>query len=253
MSGSIFGSILKKEMPAEIWIGSSESEEIKRRQESELLWKEGIVVKVHARHDDPLIRCDFAYLRSPSDTEETLESDVCCSRIRIKVGSSDGVPRSIEEARIARLGGEQIQQFEASTEVDENTGFTSWSTVEVRKTTIEHELTKERARNRAKEREEIQKQEDMKKEVETKKMEEARHANADDSALGAYDVWSTTKGGYKGVDISKELKLNANDTAKSLSNGAPVVFKKREAPSSSGGGFKMGRRKNFRRKSTDDE
>ena len=242
-------------MTAEIWIGSSGSDELKKRKDSNALWREGIVTKVNtAKSNNTPTRCDFAYLRSPTDTEETLEMNLCCSRIRIKLGSSEGVPKTLEEARIARLGGERVQQFEASTEVDENTGFTCWSTVEVRKATVDHEATKERSRIRAKEREEAQTLEDMKKEVDIKKMEEARYANADDSALGAYDVWSTTKGGYKGVDISKELKLDVKDTAKSLSNGASVSFKKREAPSRAGSMFMKGnKKKNFRRKSVDDE
>ncbi len=60
-------------------------------------------------------------------------------------------------------------------------------------------------------------------------MEEAKHENADDSALGAYDIWSTSgKGGYKGVKIITNTKMTVNDTAKSLSRGrTDVKFKKR--------------------------
>ncbi len=51
-------------------------------------------------------------------------------------------------------------------------------------------------------------------------MEEAKYANAHDSALGTYDVWSSwtlaVEGktrAYKGVDITKETKVDIADTA----------------------------------------
>jgi hypothetical protein len=58
-------------------------------------------------------------------------------------------------------------------------------------------------------------------------MEEAKVSNADDSALGAFDVWG--KGDYKGIDISKDAVLSFEDTAKKLASGATagkVSFRK---------------------------
>eukprot|EP00957_Ditylum_brightwellii_P161091 12264839-Ditylum_brightwellii.AAC.1 len=73
-------------------------------------------------------------------------------------------------------------------------------------------------------------------------MEEAKHANGDDSALGAYDVWSTSgKGGYKGVNIHGGIEASSSSSAKvggerkevvqagALSKGKGMVaFKKRK-------------------------
>ena len=91
------------------------------------------------------------------------------------------------------------------------------------------------------------------KEIQARKMEEAKYENAHDSALGAYDVWSSANaaGGiegktraYKGVDITKETKLSITDTAKSLSKGmGSVAFKKK----------KIKKKGNARKKSADDD
>jgi WW domain-binding protein 4 len=71
-------------------------------------------------------------------------------------------------------------------------------------------------------------QETQQKETEARRMEEAKFANADDSALGAYDVWG--KGGYKGVDITAaDTAITVEDTAKSLATGkVSVAFKKKK-------------------------
>ena len=59
-------------------------------------------------------------------------------------------------------------------------------------------------------------------------MEEARVDNAEDSALGAYDVWNNGKEGYKGVNIHAMGKMTAADAAgTSLSGGKKVEFKKK--------------------------
>ena len=70
------------------------------------------------------------------------------------------------------------------------------------------------------------------KEIAARKMEEAKAANADDSALGS--IYFAELGrevqGYKGVDISDtgDDKLTIQDTAKSLAAGKTSVgFKKR--------------------------
>ncbi len=75
------------------------------------------------------------------------------------------------------------------------------------------------------------------KEIQARKMEEAKYANAHDSALGAYDIWSLPTSAaegktraYKGVDITKETKVEIADTAKGLSKQlGSVAFKKKSS------------------------
>jgi hypothetical protein len=75
------------------------------------------------------------------------------------------------------------------------------------------------------------------KEIQARKMEEAKYANAHDSALGAYDIWSSLTSAaegktraYKGVDITKETKVEIADTAKDLSKRlGSVAFKKKSS------------------------
>ncbi len=75
------------------------------------------------------------------------------------------------------------------------------------------------------------------KEIQARKMEEAKYANAHDSALGAYNIWSlltsATEGktrAYKGVDIMKETKVEIAVTAKGLSKQlGSVAFKKKSS------------------------
>ncbi len=250
VEGEIFGNIIREGMAVEFWIGSSEKRAVKMLSENISLWKAGLVLKVYKDAKDiEKLSFDVAYLRDPSDKEETVESKALCSRLRLALGRGDGVPSSLEEARLIRQGGESIEQFKMEIEIDDKTGFSTWNTISVRKATMQHEESKERAREWAKRREEAQKEEDTRKEAEVRRMEEAKNANADDSALGAYDVWNSSSG-YKGVDISKEMKLNSSDTAKSLANGAKVAFKKR-INASNGNSFKNVKKKKFRRKTQD--
>mmetsp|Transcript_33442 Transcript_33442/g.48421 ORF Transcript_33442/g.48421 Transcript_33442/m.48421 type:complete len:458 (-) Transcript_33442:1215-2588(-) len=262
LDGSIFGSIVQRDMPAEIWIGPDPPEvsiEARCMEENSPLWKTGIVIKIHrpATVDSAsafVTTFDFAYLRNANDKDETIDFEVECSKIRLVLGGGEGIPGTMEEARLALRGGEHLQKFEDQfdPEIDENTGFSSWAAIAVRKTTVKHEEDKIRARIKARKMEENQAREDAKKESEARMMEEARHANADDSALGAYDVWNSGKGGYKGVKINHELKLDISDTAKSLANGEKVSFKKRQQKGS-GAPFKKNKKKNFRRKTSGDE
>jgi len=249
LEGEIFGNIIREGTAVELWIGSSEKRGVKMLSENIPLWKAGLVLKVYKDAKDiEKLSFDVAYLRDPSDKEETVESKAVCSRLRLALGRGDGVPSSLEEARLIRQGGESIEQFKMEIEIDDKTGFSTWNTVSVRKATVQHEESKERAREWAKRREEAQKEEDTRKEAEVRRMEEAKNANADDSALGAYDVWNSGSG-YKGVDISKEMKLNSSDTAKSLADGAKVAFKKRI--SSNGNSSNNVKKKKFRRKTQD--
>ena len=116
-----------------------------------------------------------------------------------------------------------------SATVDEATGLTGWSTVALKRTTVRQEVKEERGRLREKRKQAIAEKAAKEKEAEGRKMEEAKVANAEDSALGAYDVWGT--GGYKGIDISNtgDSNLTVADLAKSLSTGkTAVAFKKRK-------------------------
>jgi hypothetical protein len=60
-------------------------------------------------------------------------------------------------------------------------------------------------------------------------MEQAKVANADDSALGAFDIWNRTATGYKGVDIhnAHSAVVQVQDLAKKVADG-PVAFKKKK-------------------------
>jgi len=156
---------------------------------------------------------------------------------------------------LALLGGEQIIQVKeedddkkndsnnnnittTSQVVDENTGLSSWSTTTIRKVSSQYERNQEKKRKRQHEKEIAEYKEKKEKELLARKMEEAKYANAHDSALGAYDIVAASSMGgesgrasraYKGVDINKEMKVEVSDTAKSLSKGmGSVAFKKKK-------------------------
>lgn len=242
LDGVVFGDMLEEEMPLEIWTGNLlASAAEKKLPERHGDWKNGIVAAIRTRKqqqqqsvdwEDRLV-VDVAYLREPTDTEETLDRSVPLNRIRIVLGSDDMIPNTLEEARIMAMGGqeEQVlttqQEQQQVEEIDEATGLTAWTTVSVKKTTIHQELKEERERERQKRREAAAAAERMQREADARKMEEAKVANADDSALGAYDVWSRSKEGYKGVDIHGEAKVEVHDFGKKLTDGKTNVgFKK---------------------------
>ena len=230
LEGKSYYPIFEEDMPVEIWTGSSTmSEEYRKTKDVQNLWKAGIVIKVSNTTIDDKEETSFiiAYLKDLNDEDETIEKKVEPSRLRLILGSDDLIPKTIEESRLQLLGGEEVINIDDGlVEIDENTGLTSFKAVTVRKVTVSQEVKEERARLRAKRREDIEKEKSKQKDIEARKMEEAKHANADDSALGAYDVWG--KGGYKGININAEAKLDASDTAKSLSDGKiNVKFKKR--------------------------
>ena len=133
---------------------------------------------------------DVAYLLHPTDEDETLEKSVSPDRIRIILGADESIPNTLEEAWLMVLG-EEVTEIEESMEIDDNTGLSSWGTVQIRKTTAHSEQKEERDRARAKRREEVERAEQDRKEAEARRMEEAKVENADDSVLGAYDVWSS--------------------------------------------------------------
>jgi WW domain-binding protein 4 len=250
LEGSTFYKILEEDMPVQIWTGPVLASLAERRlPEREHQWTNGLVVAMrHSTSNEWGMVVDAAYLQSTSDEEETLETSILPHRIRIKLGADESIPKTIEEARLLAMGGEEIQiKQEQSTETDEATGLSSWNTVSIRRTTVHQELKEERARLRQQRRDAIAREEQQKKELEARKMEEAKVENADDSALGAYDVWSSGKAGYKGIDISKQAQLDIHDTAKSLAKGmGPVEFKK---PAFA----KKGNKTSNRRKTTADD
>lgn len=232
LEGIVFGDLLEEDMPIQLWTGpllASGAE--KRLLERDMHWKDGLVAAVRQRpsattHAERLV-VDVAYLESDTADDETLVKSVPLDRIRMRLGADDSLPDTLEEARLLAMGGEEKQIKVEDQQVDEATGLTSWATVKVKRTTVRQELKEERARLREMRREQALEEERQRKQAEERKMEEAKVANADDSALGAYDVWSRTKDGYKGVDIHAEAKVEVSDMAKKLSDGKEKVgFKK---------------------------
>ena len=254
LDGVVFGDMLEEEMPLQIWTGNLlASAEEKKLPERHTHWRSGIAAAVRQKpsaedYEDRLV-VDVAYLREVTDTEETLDKSVPLNRIRIVLGSDEMIPNTIEEARIMAMGGEEIVNNTGTVtqeEIDEATGLTSWSTVSVKKTTVHQELKEERERLRQKRRETIEASEKAKREADMRKMEEAKVANADDSALGAYDVWSRSKEGYKGIDIHGEAQVDVHDLGKRLSDGNTAVGFKKSS-------FKAKKKKQNRRTTSADD
>jgi len=213
------------------------------------------VVRKRSSGSEQVTSCHVSYLLHSDDDDETLESNVSPSRIRLVLGSDPLLPSTLEEAHLALLGGEQTIQVlpegnNTKQEIDENTGLSTWSTTAIRKVSSHYEQNQERKRKREHEKELAEYKEKKGKEIKARMMEEAKYANAHDSALGAYDVWSSVTSSvegktaaYKGVDIHKEIKVEVADTAKSLSKGmGNVAFKKTKV-----------KKKSIRRTSADDE
>jgi hypothetical protein len=230
LEGSTFFEILEDDMPVQLWTGPilSDSQE-KRLLERDMYWKNALVVAV--QKTDDTCKAHVAYLASPDDTQETLEKNVAVDRIRILLGGDESIPDSLEEARLLQQGGEEINVPQTqSAGLDETTGLSGWSTVTIKRTTVRQEHKEERTRSRDKRKQAMLEKDAQEKEGEARRMEEAKVANADDSALGAYDVWG--KGGYKGVDITgADTAISVADTAKILATGkASIAFKKKKKP-----------------------
>mmetsp|Transcript_26186 Transcript_26186/g.30414 ORF Transcript_26186/g.30414 Transcript_26186/m.30414 type:complete len:441 (+) Transcript_26186:86-1408(+) len=251
LDGLTYIPIVEEEMPIQLWTGSSTiSIDYRKSEESITLWKTGIVMKVHKVDDEPEIRCDISYLKDINDDDETIEKNVTADRLRLVLGSDELIPKTIEESRLQLMGGEEIittvDDNGGEVVIDENTGLSTFRTVSIRKVTVSQDVKDERARVRSKRREEFEKEQVKAKEREARKMEEAKYSNADDSALGAYDVWG--KGAYKGININVETNLDVNETAKRLSEGKTnVTFKKRGLGSGKGSMVKRSSKKQNRR------
>ena len=293
LEGKVYAPILEEEMPVQIWIGdddapTSSMEQEMKRDDRQHLWKMGLVVKVrklqkkqptakggfieegaesHLRGNDNYeeeIAVDVAYLRNSNDEDETIEKAVQPHRLRLLLGSDEMIPGTIEEARLDLMGGEEIIETHADDGtaggagaaapiIDENTGLATWSTTTVRKVSANREAKEERARIRAKRREEAERARQQERDLNERKMEEAKVANADDSALGSYDVWTGGKAGYKGVDIMKNDKIEVSDTAKSLAKGKGTVAFKKVGSGSLMFKAKAKKKKNRRVTSADDD
>lgn len=292
LEGKVYAPILEEEMPVQIWIGdddaptSSMDQEMKR-DDRQHLWKMGLVLRVRrlkkkqpstkggfieegaesylkGNDNEEEIAVDVAYLRNSNDEDETIEKAVQPHRLRLLLGSDEMIPGTIEEARLDLMGGEEIIETHAddgtaggagaaAPTIDENTGLATWSTTTVRKVSANREAKEERARIRAKRREEAERARQQERDLNERKMEEAKVANADDSALGSYDVWTGGKAGYKGVDIMKNDKVEVSDTAKSLAKGKGTVAFKKVGSGSSMFKGKAKKKKNRRVTSADDD
>lgn len=297
LEGEVFFGLLEEDMPVQLWMGPSCSRIEKQEVGNIRNWKNALAMAVvyHRRpktststagkFDDELLvqrrpTIHVSYLLSPEDTEETIEKKVPLDRIRIVLGSDDKIPDDLEEARLLAMGGEEINVSASNKsgngdvdvdvdpsatnhqqqDINEATGLTGWSTVTIKKTTHRQQHREEKERFAKMKIQAAQKREAENKRIVERRLEEARASNADDSALGAYDVWG--KMDYKGVDISKEIQCSVEDTAKRLApfssaqsagngtgtaigTGGKVAFKKRAK--------KKGQRAARRRTSADDD
>ena len=264
LEGPVFFGLLCEEMPVEIWSGpSSYSGLEKRLSKNSVFWKDSLVVavvmtnnsKVKAANDEDVDEDDdgiqrpiihVSYLKTLDDTEETIEKNVSVDRIRIILGGDKTIPDTIEACRLLALGGEEVQVSNNNNDQDdakmmEATGLSGWSTVTIKKTSILQESRDEKEKLKEQRRQVRADREAEQRRTEARRMEEAKVSNADDSALGAYDVWG--KGEYKGIDISKELDCPIEETAKRLAGASStkgkISFKKRTKKKGAG----MARRK----------
>jgi U1 zinc finger len=242
LEGVVFGDILEEDMPIQVWLGNAT---VSGRElslpENQRHWKDGLVAAVRHRpsaehHADRLV-VDIAYLHDSNDADEQLKRSVPLQHIRILLGNDadDRIPATLEEARLLAMGGEEIvlkqpkKETAADPAMEEATGLSGWSTVKIKRTTVRSELKEEREAERQKRKAAAAALEKQAKEAEARRMEEAKVSNANDSALGAYDVWSRTKDGYKGVNIHGTAeKTDVHEFGKKLAgDGCTVGFKKK--------------------------
>lgn len=242
LEGPTFVEILEPDMPIQLWRGHAlASLAEKRLSGNHVYWANAIVLSVRGQ------QVHVSYLLDGGDDREQIEKNVSLDRIRIILGADKAIPDTLEEARIMGMGGEIVIKTSenelTAAEVDEATGFSAWSTTEVKKTTVRQEQKEENERARARRREAIKMKSSVQMDRAKRKMDELKSQNWGDSALGVYG--SNDKSGYKGVNIAHvdESKLTVMDTtAKTLSSG-PVAFKKR----------KKIQRKNVRRTTSADD
>lgn len=266
LEGDVFFGLLEEDMPIQIWTGPSSCSRLEKQQTKNLRnWTNALVVQVvnHRRdaEEDQVQRpkVHVSYMLSHQDADETIEKNVSMDRIRIILGSDEKIPDSLEEARLLAMGGEEIQvtgeqnagegtKSQQKQEIDEATGLSGWSTVSIKKTSHRQQHREERKRLKEQKILATKRQEEEQKRIAERRLEESRVSNADDSALGAYDVFG--RGDYKGINISKEVHTSVEDSAKRLAvekpgTGGKIVFKKRAK--------KKGQKAVRRRTSADDD
>jgi len=227
LEGPIYSEILEEDMPVEVWVGPIASSEERRLVDRQAHWKKGLITKV--RKNSKILKLHVAYLSSPDSSAETMELNVAIERIRILLGSDDKIPDTLQEARLLAMGGEEINvEQKGSTEIVAETGFSTWSTVAIKRSTVRQEHKEERERFREERKRIALEKEAQEKEAEMRRMEAAKVANADDSALGAFDALGT--GDYRGIEIHQEAEVTLADTAKRLAKGS-VAFKKKKKKS----------------------
>jgi U1 zinc finger len=291
LEGQVFGEILEEEMPIQLWTGPITVGAAERRlPEREMYWKRGLIAALRRKQQHraessavplPITSsistttasatvivetvADVSYLENPeTDTQETLVKSIPLDRIRIVLGdvNDERIPETLEEARLLAMGGEEVISSDKNksnnnngltqAEIDEATGLSGWSTIAVKRTTVRQEEREERERQRRQRRDAAANKAQKEKEALERKMQEAQVANADDSALGAYDVYRGTKReGYKGVHIHEndnQQQVQAHEVVGSkqkLSEGkANVSFKSKK---------KAVKKQNRRTTSADDE
>ena len=229
LSGATFGEILEEDMPIQIWLGNALATETELKlAENQRHWKDGLVVAVRTQQSNENVEgrivVDVAYLDKPNDSDEQIKKSVRLWHVRILLGNDadDRIPTTLDEARVLAMGGEVVKPYNiesASLVIDESTGLSGWSTVHINRTTIRNELKAERDLIRKERKEAVTKAEKAEKDAEMRRMEEAKTSNADDSALGAYDIWGRTKDGYKGVQIhANESSMNTAASTASVHN-----------------------------------
>lgn len=266
LHGAIFGEILEEDMPIQIWLGSALATENELKLPgNQRHWKDGLIAAIRAQrsndsYEDRMV-VDVAYLDKPTDSNEQMKKSVRLRHVRILLGNEadDRIPATLDEARVLAMGGEVVKPSNvesATLEIDESTGLSGWSTVHINRTTIRNELKAERDLIRKERKEAAAKAEKAEKDAEMRRMEEARISNADDSALGAYDIWGRTNDGYKGVQI------HANASSMNTSTLSVHDYGKKLATDGVNTGFKSKtnlknamakKRQNRRTTSTDDD
>eukprot|EP00535_Pseudo-nitzschia_heimii_P008724 CAMPEP_0197180594 /NCGR_PEP_ID=MMETSP1423-20130617/5152_1 /TAXON_ID=476441 /ORGANISM="Pseudo-nitzschia heimii, Strain UNC1101" /LENGTH=520 /DNA_ID=CAMNT_0042630693 /DNA_START=116 /DNA_END=1678 /DNA_ORIENTATION=- len=248
LEGNIFFGLLEKEMPVQVWTGSSSCGIEKRRSMNITRWKNALILRVvynrsestRGRNNELLPMVDVSYLSSPDDKQETIERKISIDRIRIVLGADKNIPDSLEEARLLAMGGEELH-FPSTTNGEDlttkekqdfdATGLSGWQTVSIKRTTHRQNQKEEKRRLEERKVHDFKRREVEKERNAMRRLEESRVSNADDSALGAFDVFD--KMTYKGIDISKEFNYSVEDsvrrlgTVKSRTSGVKVAFKKR--------------------------
>ncbi|KAL3796714.1 hypothetical protein HJC23_010014 [Cyclotella cryptica] len=267
LEGSTYAStVFEDNMPIQLWTGNPNASDDELRDLRNFnYWKTALLARVvrsqssSNNHSGGIITCHISYLNNSTedDVDEIVEKNVNPRRIRLVLGSDPSIPSTLEEARLALMGGEQtvmdaVNNTNDAPQIDENTGLSTWSTTTIRKISTQYyEQNQEKKRKEREEKETKERNEQKEREIRARRMEEAKYENAHDSALGAYDVWNRTDAGgsgsgagsYKGVDITKDAKVEVAETAKSLAKGlGSVAFKKR----------KVGAKKGVRKTSADE-